>query len=624
MNCVACKLPINSFEIKYYDCTYDEMAQGAGTNCPRCSFVSECIRTGAVEVPISDILKVRVWQNYYCELPMRNGCISLDTFTQNVVKGRYPHIYRVRNHIPGATHSETTIATIQSWIKECTTTHRACQHVHRPAVYPKRLLDLYGSTVVLREEIQPARYACLSHCWGFNTDVARTTTDNLNDFTTNVPWDQLTTTFRNAITICRCLGILYLWIDSLCIIQDSSDDWKDQASKMADIYENSFITIAATKSKNGSGGCFAECEEKYLSKPVPGYQGIYVRQKPTSFPLNRGQLNSSTDWPLLNRAWIYQEMRLSQRVLHFCANEVIWRCHEVQRSESGSNDSDFGDSSKFCTMQQQSVTSTALQNDPRHLWYCTVQEYSRLQLTFQSDKMPALAGLTKRMQTMRPDDRYLAGLWEKTLLFDLLWFVWPSPVPGRQRTSTFPSWSWASVDCQVMWADCIDSTLDSVRVEEVRFVTIGPSHLGESSEATITIRAPLIDANLFTRGRSVAADPSHSDVIRVDQLYLYDYKVDCLPSGSPAERSGPDPSGFIVPIGVSTSDVFVAIHVQLRPGSECYERIGYVQISHPSMGRQLGDTYSRDYYEMEAQIRKDTLCVKELLDDLPTCTILLV
>lgn len=129
--------------------------------------------------------------------------------------GSPPYIHHRRNHIPGATDSETTIATIQSWITECTTTHEACQHIHPPVEYPKRLLDLNGQSVILRENFQPTRYACLSHCWGVNSEVTKTTTNNVNEFMTNIPWDQLTATFREAITICRRLGISYLWIVSM-------------------------------------------------------------------------------------------------------------------------------------------------------------------------------------------------------------------------------------------------------------------------------------------------------------------------------------------------------------------------------------------------------------------------
>jgi len=443
---------------------------------------------------------------------------------------------------------------------------------------------------------------------------------------TNIPWDQLTATFRDAITICRRLGIFYLWIDSLCIIQDSKDDWKDQASKMTGIYENSFITIAATKSRNSSEGCFTECDQKYLAKSVPGYPNHYVRQLPPSFPShwNMGELDRSPDWPLLNRAWIYQEMRLSQRVLHFCAQEVVWQCPTVQLSESGSNDKDLSDDGEFGNMQHQGVPYSVLQKSPRYLWYRTVQDYSRLEMTFESDKMPALAGLATRMETMRHGDRYLAGLWEKTLLFDLLWFVEPTPVPGKPRNSRFPSWNWASVNSQVTWSENVDSTLTSVKVEEVRFVATGPSHLGEFSEATVTIQAPLIDASLLAFNRRHApGDVSHNG-LTLEQLYLHDYKVDSLPHDSPPGRFEPDPSGFIVPIGVSTANhVCVAVHVQLRPGSTYHERVGYIGMNHPSLHRQFEAIQNGDS-DLHARIRKDAVRMKEMLESLPTSRIVLV
>jgi hypothetical protein len=240
--------------------------------------------------------------------------------------------------------------------------------------------------------------------------------------------------------------------------------------------------------------------------------------------------------------------------------------------------------------------------------------------------MPALAGLTKRMEAMRPGDRYLAGLWEKTLLSDLLWFVWPRPVPRRQDNPHFPSWSWPSISCQVMWPDCVDSLLTSVQVQEVRLVASGPSHLGEVSEATITIKAPLIDASmLLSERRSAPADRKHNNVTMVEQLHLHGYKADCLPDNSSAAPSGPEPSGFVVPIGVSaTNHVFFAIHVQLRPGSVFYERVGYVEISYPSVARRFGARHNRDYAESRDQIDRDTGRVKDPLDGLPASTIVLI
>jgi len=82
MNCLACKLPIDSFELETYDCTYDELDQAAANNCLTCSFVFGCIRTGAADVHFSEITKIDVLWDYYCELHLKTGFISLDIFTE--------------------------------------------------------------------------------------------------------------------------------------------------------------------------------------------------------------------------------------------------------------------------------------------------------------------------------------------------------------------------------------------------------------------------------------------------------------------------------------------------------------------------------------------------------------
>lgn len=549
-------------------------------------------------------------------------------------------INRIRNHLPRATHSGTTIATIQSWITECATTHGNCSrqigHVHRPVVYPKRLLDLNEEAVILRENVQHKQYACLSHCWGNNGDMFKTTTENLDDHMIQVPWHYLTATFQDAILICRRLGIYYLWIDSLCIIQDSDDDRKHQLPQMADIYENAVFTVAATKSRDGSGGCFAETNAKYFSKLVPGYQDIYVRQELPRFPSHWGEFDSR-QWPLLNRAWIYQEMRLSRRVLHFCAEEVVWICRTAQRSESGCNDADFSDGRYFRNTQYSSIPYLHLQENPRLLWYRNVQEYSRLQLTYESDKMAALAGLTQRMESLRPGDRYMLGLWERSLLLDLLWMVWPSPTPGISRIAGYPSWSWASVKSQVMWEQTVESAFQSV--------SYGPAYVGESSEAAISLEAPLMEASsllaTFRNRRTIKANRSTDTIttslgqhivgrvsrssrqeshIQAEELFISDYKVDCITNESATSHNPSDSSEYIIPLGFDTTvnAIFAGIHVRRKRGSDCYERVGHVQISHQSLEQSRLDTQARtlrDYFAAR---------VKEIIEGLPTSTIVLV
>ncbi|KAK1688909.1 hypothetical protein BDP55DRAFT_546936, partial [Colletotrichum godetiae] len=192
---------------------------------------------------------------------------------------------------------------------------------------------------------------------GDSAQITKTTIETIEYHQRNIPWNQPNSTFQDAITVCRRLNIPYLWMDSLCIIHNSAADWKDQASQMG------YLTIVATKSSDASGGCFVNTGDEYMSKLLPECKDTYVP---------------------------YQEMRLSPRVLHSCAQEVIWVCRN---------------------------------KDPKYLWYRTVREHSRLRLSKQEDKMAALAGLAEQIQNLQLSNQYLVGLLEKTLLHDLLWHL---------------------------------------------------------------------------------------------------------------------------------------------------------------------------------------------------------
>jgi hypothetical protein len=79
-------------------------------------------------------------------------------------------------------------------------------------------------------------------------------------YSKELPWDLAPATFRDAINIARVLGIEYIWVDALCIVQDDPIEWQKEASKMESIYSGSSLTIAATDATNSSGGCFLNAD----------------------------------------------------------------------------------------------------------------------------------------------------------------------------------------------------------------------------------------------------------------------------------------------------------------------------------------------------------------------------
>ena len=86
------------------------------------------------------------------------------------------------------------------------------------------------------------KYATLSHCWEDSQPI-RTTRSNLTRRQGRLEWGQLPLAFQEAIDIVRKLGIKYLWIDSLCIVQDDPEEWAIESARMANIFEKSVVTI---------------------------------------------------------------------------------------------------------------------------------------------------------------------------------------------------------------------------------------------------------------------------------------------------------------------------------------------------------------------------------------------
>lgn len=349
---------------------------------------------------------------------------------------------------------------VSSWLDACLTGHgHACNHDSTEAVLPRRLLHIGANPehVRLVEHTKPTtgRYNALSHCWGGKQPL-RTTKDNIARHLQQIKWDTIPKTFQDAIKLTSHLGIHYIWIDSLCIIQDSEEDWAEESSKMCDVYENAYLTIAAASSPNSSCG---------LSLSQTGYVrlcGTTTSNQPFDIVAHQRNHNDfdTTDpgMPLFTRAWVFQERILSRRAVYFCADVLGWECA----------------SSQHCQCQQchahQRIPGyhyyprryrTGLTDAPAadsamvRSWHDMVRDYTRLNLSFASDKLPALSGLAKRIaRQKRPAARYLAGLWSDSLLVDLTW-TYDAKIRNSidaskaNQEGRAPSWSWAAWDGEI-------------------------------------------------------------------------------------------------------------------------------------------------------------------------------
>lgn len=168
----------------------------------------------------------------------------------------------------------------------------------------------------LRTHTEHARYTTLSHTWDTNTSFILTTENNdkgekgnFKDLTQGIAWADIPKTFQEAIKISRELDVDYLWVDSLCIIQNDHNDWKEQSREMSAIYGNSWLNIAATDSKDSQGGCFRNggADQKFPLQHVPESPNVVVMQQPVhthkDFGSNYKTIASSP--PLLQRGWVF-------------------------------------------------------------------------------------------------------------------------------------------------------------------------------------------------------------------------------------------------------------------------------------------------------------------------------
>ena len=225
---------------------------------------------------------------------------------------------------------------MRHWINDCIENHGSCNE-NQPAYCPTRLLDLvhFGSSgdIVLTEREKDhdghVPYTTLSHCWGATTSRPLTTNlANLASRKSRIPFDELPLTFQDAVTTTRKLNISYLWIDSLCIIQDSPSDWEEEAGRMAKIYAGSVCTLSALGSKDSNGGFFRVPENEMES--VFRYDLTLASQRIRVFPSKPNTW--VLDGPLMGRAWTLQERELSRRVLHFARRKLLWECETLKAS----------------------------------------------------------------------------------------------------------------------------------------------------------------------------------------------------------------------------------------------------------------------------------------------------
>lgn len=352
----------------------------------------------------------------------------------------------------------------------------------------KRLLEISQTHVYLREDCGSAQYACLSHCWGNNKDLIRLLEKNKQEFMQGIPISSLPPTFRDTAIICRGIGIDYLWIDSLCIIQDSKEDWASQSAIMGDIYSNGLVTLAAVWAKDANAGLLPrDYIEHSRGIALEGYKNVYLRRcySRHAFLDEDDYRRSRGLSPLWTRAWVFQERQLSPRVIEFYQTEISWTCNSLT-AESGRCLEERETSPKAFLPRDRPLTS----EDWRHIVY----SYSQLSLTYESDRTPALAAMAQQFGQMTGRQRYTMGIWEEDPIHGLMWSA-SLPVPSLPdaRAINTPSWSWASSLVPVNLFSLTEYTAVG-QILDVEVDYVGSRYLGRSTKSCITMEGPAFHA----------------------------------------------------------------------------------------------------------------------------------
>ncbi|PKS05607.1 hypothetical protein jhhlp_008125 [Lomentospora prolificans] len=395
-----------------------------------------------------------------------------------------PHAYPddpSAQYIPGRTR-ELFSGSIKSrdllrfWVHACDAGHKC--HPTEPPALPTRVLDLgspptFESVKLVETKGGKGQYVALSHSWG-GVDILTTKRQTLQAHAAGIPIGKLPQTFLDTVQIATGLGIRYVWIDSLCIVQDDFEDWEREAPRMAEVYSNAYLTVSSSHALNPTEGCFPRwrmfeytpsdnlstgTREKWNHLDfVPLPTSVSFR-RPSKLFLHKGWLPpSAIEAPtvyrngnfgskrdpiasetLSSRAWTLQERLLSPRVLHFGRDQMFWQCQSCFIAEDGSRFDPAifsldavietqrvnpADKSAAVFMSFVPEASIPSQEEGRFKggWLHVVADFSRRRLTYGDDKLAALSGLANIIAS-RTGDTYICGLWERHIYQDLCWKV---------------------------------------------------------------------------------------------------------------------------------------------------------------------------------------------------------
>jgi hypothetical protein len=391
---------------------------------------------------------------------------------------------------------------IKSWLDSCHASHKLC-HPNRAPFAPTRVLDIGSSDNKIRIHIcngSPMKYAALSYCWG---QAVRCSTNRKNLAARLDGFDAsiLPTTHQDAIHLVRALGLRYLWIDALSIVQDDQADWESESASMGSIYRNAYVTIAAVAASSAGDGflkprVYANLEMQFEFSDGEGEatEATIFAHHPPALPASRAIYESG--WR--SRAWTFQEEMLSTSVLYCTPNAYYFECLTGDELEKKSSSLAKPGPRKqlpwradFRTSEDKKITTSDLFDG----WYELLADYSGRHLSEFRDIFPAASGIAHNF-AQHVGDEYIAGLWKSDLVRGLLWRHYPRhAIQATKMPYRAPSWSWASVAGKTSWRAYYQfQKRNSFEILSAEASIVGADDMGRVESGILIVRGRIIPA----------------------------------------------------------------------------------------------------------------------------------
>lgn len=436
-------------------------------------------------------------------------------------------------------------------------------------------------------------YMTLSHCWG-KQKYTCLTKDNKDSMKTQVPADAISKTFAEAMQTAKQFGVSYIWIDSLCIMQSNTQDWQTESLRMADVYKGAVCNLAASAAKDGREGLYSPRSDATtvpckIEITQPGNEDKKWKVYLVDSQLWMGRVTESV---IGKRAWVIQERYLAQRMIHFAYDQVLWECRENRSCEIFPNSLPEAIQTTSTTQLIPGLDKTSSlvrfwdqvdlsQAQALAIWEVFVAEYTAANLTDETDKLVAVAGLAKSIEKAM-NCRYLAGLWENELLTQLLWSVYGSYGAVRPKAYVAPTWSWASVCGKVLvrYPFLNKFTEENVKivgeVVDVQVKGVTNDLMGQMKSGCLTVLGSLA-TTAISLGKDASNDPpslKRQNVVGSTQQLAPTFVPDladlidgrevyCLPL---LERLGDELQACILGL--------VLIRTDTGTGDTCFQRVG--------------------------------------------------